>query len=183
MFLTWQPQFGRWEEGEEEEQRERSWRSCMHRLPAQLWTNQPDPGRHYPSVQVPIGLYRWTQSVGYKLTFFTAWSRLFNKVWSDTRNLKNADLMGGKADAVIHVRLGDKEMKTKVRKKFPLKPHVWNVEFSHVDLFKRNKIFENIWQIYVWGCEREQQPGNTRDFPLPTFPCLKTASPSTGSWW
>ena len=35
--------------------------------------------------------------------------------WSDPRNLKNADLMGGKADAVIHVRLGDKEMKTKVR--------------------------------------------------------------------
>ena len=30
------------------------------------------------------------------------------------RNLKNADLMGGKADAVIHVSLGDKELKTKV---------------------------------------------------------------------
>ena len=35
--------------------------------------------------------------------------------WSyDIRNLKNADLMGGKTDAVIHVSLGDKEMKTKV---------------------------------------------------------------------
>ena len=31
------------------------------------------------------------------------------------RNLKNADLMGGKADAVIHVSLGDKELKTKVK--------------------------------------------------------------------
>ena len=37
--------------------------------------------------------------------------------FSFTRNLKNADLMGGKADAVIHVRLGDKEMKTKARLK------------------------------------------------------------------
>ena len=30
------------------------------------------------------------------------------------RNLGNSDLMGGKTDAVVHVRVGAKEMKTKV---------------------------------------------------------------------
>ena len=161
MFLTWQPQFGRWEEGEEEEQRERSWRSCMHRLPAQLWTSQPDPGRHYPSVQVPIGLYRWTQSVGYKLTFFTAWSRLFNKVWSDTRNLKNADLMGGKADAVIHVRLGDKEMKTKVRKKVSLKTPCLKCRIQSCWFVQEE---QNIWKYLANICLRLWKRTTTRKY-------------------
>ena len=31
-----------------------------------------------------------------------------------SRNLANTDLMGGKADVIVHVKLGDKEMKTKV---------------------------------------------------------------------
>ena len=50
------------------------------------------------------------------LTFFW-YSYSWMMFFSFTRNLKNADLMGGKADAVIHVRLGDKEMKTKARLK------------------------------------------------------------------
>ena len=33
---------------------------------------------------------------------------------ASTRNLKGADLMGGKTDAVVHVSFGDKEFKTKV---------------------------------------------------------------------
>merc|ERR1719167_723428 len=32
------------------------------------------------------------------------------------RNLKNSDLMGGKTDSIVHVRIGDMEMKTKVVK-------------------------------------------------------------------
>lgn len=32
------------------------------------------------------------------------------------------------------------------------------------------------------GCERQQQPGNTRDVPFPPFPGLKAASPLSG-WW
>jgi len=32
------------------------------------------------------------------------------------RNLKNSDLMGGKTDTIVHVRLGEMEMKTKVVK-------------------------------------------------------------------
>ena len=32
------------------------------------------------------------------------------------RNLKGADLLGGKADAVVHVSLGEKELKTNVVK-------------------------------------------------------------------
>ena len=35
---------------------------------------------------------------------------------SVVRNLKGADLLGGKADAVVHVSLGEKEFKTKVVK-------------------------------------------------------------------
>jgi hypothetical protein len=31
-----------------------------------------------------------------------------------SRNLKGADLLGGKTDALLHVSLGGKEMKTKV---------------------------------------------------------------------
>ena len=30
------------------------------------------------------------------------------------RNLKNSDLMGGKTDVIVHVRMGDMDMKTKV---------------------------------------------------------------------
>ena len=39
-----------------------------------------------------------------------------NDIWTVVRNLKGADLLGGKADAVVQVSLGDKEFKTKVVK-------------------------------------------------------------------
>ena len=39
-----------------------------------------------------------------------------SKLSSVVRNLKGADLLGGKADAVVHVSLGEKEFKTKVVK-------------------------------------------------------------------
>ena len=50
MCVMWCPQFGRWEEGEEEKRA--SWGSFKHRLPAQLWGSKPDLGCHYHSVQV-----------------------------------------------------------------------------------------------------------------------------------
>jgi len=54
-------------------------------------------------------------SIAYKLNFEETSQTLVVTI-VQCRNLKNADLMGGKADAVIHVSLGDKELKTKVVK-------------------------------------------------------------------
>merc|ERR1712130_308547 len=54
-------------------------------------------------------------SISYQLNFEQASQTLVVTIL-ECRNLKNADLMGGKADAVVHVRVGDKEMKTKVVK-------------------------------------------------------------------
>merc|ERR1719397_265091 len=62
------------------------------------------------------------------------------------RNLKNADLMGGKADAVIHVRLGDKEMKTKVVKENNNPEIQETFRFPHSPASKQPLLL----QVYDW---------------------------------
>jgi len=84
-------------------------------------------------------------SIAYQLNFEEASQTLVVTILQ-CRNLKNADLMGGKADAVIHVRLGDKEMKTKVVKENNNPEIQETFRFPHSPASKQPLLL----QVYDW---------------------------------
>jgi len=84
-------------------------------------------------------------SIAYRINFEEASQTLVVTILQ-CRNLKNADLMGGKADAVIHVRLGEKEMKTKVVKENNNPEIQETFRFPHSPASKQPLLL----QVYDW---------------------------------